>query len=278
MEAKTERFKRIAAARVQKITAMIRLLGNCSHTGNYEYTDEQVEFIFDKLHFELDKAKARYDLKEKRFSLSDYSETDFPSVKLKLPDNTELKAIAIDDENFPAIEVKLLEKHKEPKAVCCVEYNQNRTKGEYLCVGMYDSKTDGERFYESFNDRTLTMAKEFKGLILTWDMVSKLIAKSVRQILKKDFFCNAKMDDADYWTASFKDNRLLTKEIEFLLNYFGVTGNDFDDCMPEKGREDVPDFDMLLAERLLGKQLGYVWERSLPYADKLVLLNVKKSV
>lgn len=113
---------------------------------------------------------------------------------------------------------------------------------------------------------------------IEYSMVSKLIAKSVRQILKKDFVYNAKMDDADYRTASFKGNRLLTKEIEFLLNYFGVTGNDFEDCMPEKGREDVPDFDMLLAERLLGKQLGCIWERSLPYADKLVLLNVKKSV
>ena len=59
MEPKTERFKRIASARVNKISAMIRLLGNCAHTGNYEYTDEQVELIFEKLHFDAAQRKRR---------------------------------------------------------------------------------------------------------------------------------------------------------------------------------------------------------------------------
>ena len=278
MEPKTERFKRIASARVNKITAMIRLLGNCAHTGNYEYTDEQVELIFEKLHFELDKAQARYELERRRFSLSNFQETHFPSVKLKLPDGTVLQAIAIDDIDVPAVEVKLLEKDKDPKTICCVEYNYNRTKGEHLCVGMFNNKTDFERFYESYNERTLTMAQEFKGLMLTWDMVSKLISKSVRQILKKEFTCKAKMDDYDYWTVSFKDQRLLTEEVEQMLNYFKVTGEDYEDCMPEKGKKDVPDFDMMLAELLLGKQLGCNWEKSIPYEDKLVLLNVRKTV
>lgn len=276
MEPKTERFKRIAAARVNKITAMIRLLGNCAYTGNYEYTDDQVELIFDKLHFELDKAKARYDLEKRRFSLSDFPETHFPSVKLKLPDETVLQAIAIDDADVPAIEVKLLEKDKEPKTVCCVEYNQNRVKGEYLCVGMFHNKTDFERFYESYNERTLSMAKEFKGLMVSWETVSKLISKSVRQILKKDFTCNSSIDDTDYWTVAFKNHRLSVDEVAKLLNFFNVTGEDFDHCMPVEGVKDVPDFDMMLAELLLGKQLGCNWEKSIPYEDKLVLLNVRK--
>ena len=278
MEPKTERFKRIASARVNKITVMIRLLGNCAHTGNYEYTEDQVDLIFEKLHFELDKAKARYDFEKRRFSLADFPETHFPSVKLKLPDDTVLQAIAIDDENVPAVEIKLLEKDKEPKTVCCVEYNQNRTKGEYLCVGMFHNKTDFERFYESYNERTLTMAKEFKGLILSWDTVSKLIGKSVGQILKKSFKCKAKKDDYDYWTASFKDERLKTEEIEKLLNYFNVEGEDFDECMPEVGKKDVTDFDMRLAELLLGKQLACNWERSIPEDGRLILLNVRKIV
>lgn len=154
----------------------------------------------------------------------------------------------------------------------------NRTKGEHLCVGMFSNKTDFERFYESYNERTLTMAQEFKGLMLNWEMVSKLISKSVRQILKKEFTCKAKRDDCDYWTVSFKDQRLLTEEVEQMLNYFKVTGDDYEDCMPEKGKKDVPDFDMMLAELLLGKQLGCSWEKSIPYEDKLVLLNVRKTV
>lgn len=278
MEPKTERFKRIASSRVNKITAMIRLLGNCAHTGNYEYTNEQVELIFEKLHFELEKAQARYDLEKSRFSLSNFPGTHYPSVKLKLPDGTMLQAMAIDDLDAPAVEVKLLEKNKEPKTICCVEYNCNRTKGEHLCVGMFNNKTDFERFYESYNERTLTMAKEFKGLILTWDKVSKLISKSIKQILKKGINCKAKMDDYDYWTVSFKEQPLLTEDIEQMLNFFKVNEENFKNCMPEEGKKDVRDFDMMLAEFLLGKQLGCSWEKSIPYEDKLVLLNVKKTV
>lgn len=35
-ESKTDRFRRVAEARVNKIIKMIRLLGNCSGTGVYE--------------------------------------------------------------------------------------------------------------------------------------------------------------------------------------------------------------------------------------------------
>ncbi len=54
-ESKSSRFKRKAEARVDKITKMLRLLGNCSNKSNYEYTEEQVGKIIAKLYFELDK-------------------------------------------------------------------------------------------------------------------------------------------------------------------------------------------------------------------------------
>lgn len=59
-ESKSDRFIRIAQARVNKLIHMIRLLGNCSATGNYEFTDDQVEQIFSTLHTELFKARKRY--------------------------------------------------------------------------------------------------------------------------------------------------------------------------------------------------------------------------
>ena len=52
-ESKIDRFRRVAEARVNKIIKMIRLLGNCSETGVYEYTDAQVEYIFSALQSEL---------------------------------------------------------------------------------------------------------------------------------------------------------------------------------------------------------------------------------
>ena len=42
-ETKEERFIRLAEARVNKILSMMRLLGNLSSTGFYQYSCDQVE-------------------------------------------------------------------------------------------------------------------------------------------------------------------------------------------------------------------------------------------
>ena len=52
-ETKRERFHRLAEARVNKIIAMMRLLGNLCKTGFYEYDRDQVEQIFTVLQMEL---------------------------------------------------------------------------------------------------------------------------------------------------------------------------------------------------------------------------------
>ena len=40
-ESKSDRFVRLAEARVNKLIKMIRLLGNCSMKCNYEFTEDQ---------------------------------------------------------------------------------------------------------------------------------------------------------------------------------------------------------------------------------------------
>ena len=45
-ETKRERYVRIDEARINKIIDMLKLLGNCSSTSNYEYTEEDVKKIF----------------------------------------------------------------------------------------------------------------------------------------------------------------------------------------------------------------------------------------
>ena len=65
-------FKRIAEARTNKIIDMIRLLGNCSNTATYEYTDEDVKKIFSALESELKTCKSKYQdnsNKESKFTL-----------------------------------------------------------------------------------------------------------------------------------------------------------------------------------------------------------------
>ena len=59
-ESKSERFRRLAEARVNKILAMMRLLGNLCGTGFYEYSRDEVEQIFTVLQLELIKNKMRF--------------------------------------------------------------------------------------------------------------------------------------------------------------------------------------------------------------------------
>lgn len=68
---KKERFVKVAEARTDKIISMIRLLGNCSNKNNYEYTDSQVNQIFEAISSELRSAKDKFKSKDKHFVLKD---------------------------------------------------------------------------------------------------------------------------------------------------------------------------------------------------------------
>jgi len=73
MENKRANFKRIAENRTNKIIDQISLLGNLSNSSYYEYTDDQIEAIFDAIQEELDKQRAKFiktkDGKKKKFEL-----------------------------------------------------------------------------------------------------------------------------------------------------------------------------------------------------------------
>ena len=68
---KQERFNRIATNRTNKILDMLRLLGNCSNTSNYSYSEEQVKKIFLAIENEVKEQKSKFWRKEKnkKFSL-----------------------------------------------------------------------------------------------------------------------------------------------------------------------------------------------------------------
>lgn len=63
-ETKREKFVRIAEARTNKIISMIQLLGNCSNQGQYEYSQKDVNKIFNAIQAELDAAKKRYSMQD----------------------------------------------------------------------------------------------------------------------------------------------------------------------------------------------------------------------
>lgn len=65
MEEKSERFRRVAENRTNRIIESIRLLGNCSNKSNYEYTEDEVKKIFGAIEAELKVAKIKYQKKTK---------------------------------------------------------------------------------------------------------------------------------------------------------------------------------------------------------------------
>lgn len=46
---KRQRFEKVASNRVQKIIDFLNLLKNCSNRNNYEYTEEDVEYMFSEI-------------------------------------------------------------------------------------------------------------------------------------------------------------------------------------------------------------------------------------
>lgn len=59
-ESKRDRFVRMAEARTTKIMSMVRLLGNCSNKGVYEYSDKDVTKIFNAIEGSVSDAKKRF--------------------------------------------------------------------------------------------------------------------------------------------------------------------------------------------------------------------------
>lgn len=59
-ETKRDKFRRLAEARTNKIIDMIQLLGNCSNSSVYDYTQEDVDKIFSAIEEELRDAKEKF--------------------------------------------------------------------------------------------------------------------------------------------------------------------------------------------------------------------------
>lgn len=58
---KRKRFEKVAENRVDKILDGLRLLGNCSNKNNYEFTKEDVDFMFDEIRKALKVAQSKFE-------------------------------------------------------------------------------------------------------------------------------------------------------------------------------------------------------------------------
>lgn len=65
-ESKREKFVRLAETRTNKIINMLQLLGNCSNTNAYEYTQKDIDKIFKAIEFETQEAKKKFNRQESK--------------------------------------------------------------------------------------------------------------------------------------------------------------------------------------------------------------------
>ena len=59
-ESKREKFVRLAENRTNRILDTLQLLGNCSNTSVYEYTQKDVDKIFKAIQSQVDETKRRF--------------------------------------------------------------------------------------------------------------------------------------------------------------------------------------------------------------------------
>ena len=67
---KKDRFKRLATYRVNVVLKALKVLGNCSNRGAYEYSEDEVQKIFKEIETEIKNTKSRFYYKRrKKFKL-----------------------------------------------------------------------------------------------------------------------------------------------------------------------------------------------------------------
>jgi len=57
---KRQRFEKVAGNRVQKVIDFLALLQNCCNRNNYEYTEADVEHMFNEITKTLRETRAKY--------------------------------------------------------------------------------------------------------------------------------------------------------------------------------------------------------------------------
>lgn len=56
-------FKRIALNRVRRVLKDLEILGKCGNRANYEYTEVEVQKIFDAITSEVEAVRSRFDMR-----------------------------------------------------------------------------------------------------------------------------------------------------------------------------------------------------------------------
>lgn len=65
LEAKKERFKRLATLRTNEVLYRLKVLSNCSNQQLYEYEERDIEKIFQEIERKVKEAKSKFHFRKK---------------------------------------------------------------------------------------------------------------------------------------------------------------------------------------------------------------------
>lgn len=149
------RSKRTLIDSLYQVLRQLKNLERISSSIPSEYKDKQVDMIIGKIGNEIKKQKIRFHIKSEDTTKTMQDDNEkHPEIRLPLPDGSVIKAMAVDDDNFPAINIDYEHNGKEPEKVAFVEYNSERGEGEELCIGVYCAGNDEPDYYKSYNDKS----------------------------------------------------------------------------------------------------------------------------
>ena len=60
MDSKRERFRRVASRRTNEVLKKLAILGNCANRSAYEYTDDEINKIFNEIEKVLRMTKMKF--------------------------------------------------------------------------------------------------------------------------------------------------------------------------------------------------------------------------
>ena len=72
------------------------------------------------------------------------------STILELPDGTQLVAEAIDNPDYPGIEIQMMKTDGSMERLCFAEYNKDKPDNMKLCIGAYSEGIDEPVYYSSY--------------------------------------------------------------------------------------------------------------------------------
>ena len=109
---------------------------------------------------------------------------------------------------------------------------------------------------------------------LRWPEVGSIVAEEIKEILGLQVQCKANVAEGSFWDVTFIGYRLPLPKLCQLLQATQATQEDWEDALPDEGCLDVGGIGIVLAEKLISRQLHLTWEHHLITADSLWLVGV----